>query len=135
MSSPGWPRLLIARPTPRGDEPWGVLAPLVGTPWEGLIQVVTGEALSHALHGWFKPLMDQLGPPPTLRLKRVPNEAKVCANARSCAIADARCMPNPKVPLCFEVPGDDHVAELATALILLWREGYHVIVAIGREIP
>jgi hypothetical protein len=46
-------RLLVATPTE--GSPWGAYEPLRGTSWEGGVGVVSGAALSHALHGYCDP--------------------------------------------------------------------------------
>ena len=55
-------KVLYATPLP--EDHWGVLAPFRESSWGAQIPTVTGEALSHALHGRPKPLREQLGTPP-----------------------------------------------------------------------
>lgn len=128
ITDPEQGRILLLVAIPIGEDSWGRLAPLRGTPWEAQIQVVTGEALSHALHGWATPLVRELGSPPYVRADRVPPEAGRCALYGACVGSSRFCRPGPKTPECYEsaVPVGSRVA-------LAWREGRHVVVVQGAE--
>lgn len=118
-------RLLMALPA--GDDMWGCLSPLKGTSWEPLIQVVSGEAFSHALHGWATPLVREIGIPPQVRSSRVPLTDSQCAQHGACLGAAPHCRPGPKVPECYEAP-----IPVASRVALAWREGRYVIVVNGK---
>jgi hypothetical protein len=119
-------RLLV--PLPKDADPWGALAPLRGTPWEAQIQIVSGEAFSHALHGWATPLMREIGPPPHVRADRVPLEAGQCTLHGSCVGSSPFCRPHKKVPECYEP-----AIEVAARVALAWKEGRYVVVVQGPE--
>lgn len=122
-------KLLVA--VPREDEPWGVLAPLRGTSWGDQVAIVSGESLSHALHGWATPLMREIGPEPRHRAKRVP---KLCVLLKGCAGAGPGCKPGVDVPACYEPPEAPPGASwVVTRMVLAWREGRYVVVVDGPE--
>lgn len=126
-------KLLISIPTEL--EPWGVLGVLRDTEWEGLIQVVSGEALSHALHGWATPLAREVGVSPRRRGLRLSEGAGRCALFQECLSAGAHCRPgNKKLPSCYEAP---HVtpegSQVASRVALAWRENRLVVVVDGEE--
>lgn len=128
--------ILIARPTPTKSELWGCLAPLRGTPWGDLISVVPGEALSHAFHGYTKPLLECIGPAPAALLRKIPEPYRKCAMLGNCINASIKdCQPVPALPDCYDPPEAGGVMEkmLVTAVVLSWRDGYYVIVAEGEE--
>ena len=56
--------LLLVEIVPEDAEHWGVLESLRGTSWEHGVKVIPAEALSHALHGRFLPLLRALGRDP-----------------------------------------------------------------------
>ncbi len=109
-------------------DPWGRLAPLRGTPWEAQIQIVSGEAYSHALHGWATPLMREMGPPPLVRAARIPVEVGQCVLYGPCLGSSSFCRPAKKLPSCYEAP-----IEIASRVALAWREGRYVVVVQGAE--
>ncbi len=79
-----WGLIKILRPIVRdGEDPWGGLAPLKGSPYERLIPVVSGEALSHAQHGYLRPLLKVIGPDPKVLGKLVPKEYRKCGLSKS----------------------------------------------------
>jgi hypothetical protein len=122
---------------PHDDDNWGVLAPLQGTLWGDLIAVVPGPALSDALHGFAKPLMQHIGPSPReLARKLAASSNPRCAlgQNKSCAFATAKCVPGPKLPDCYEAPGlVGEQVELASSVALMWREGRYVLRVEGVE--
>lgn len=127
-------RLVVA--IPNDEHPWGVLAPLRGTPWEPFIRVVPGEAMAHARHGYAAPLVAVLGPSPAVIARRVPPRVGMCRLAQqgTCAGASPTCLPGPKLPDCYEPPGLSPVAqEMAAAVALAWRDGSYVVVVDGDE--
>jgi hypothetical protein len=138
-----WGAVLILRPLPRGGDCWGILAPLKDTFWGEHIAVVSGEALTHALHGYTEPLMREIGPSPEYLLRRMPHhmDKVVCQLAldRSCGMADKNCFPCSEVPECYTPilpPGTQNGADISNlilAVVLAWKEGRYVIVAEGKE--
>lgn len=128
LTDPEQGRILLMVALPVGDDPWGCLAPLRGTPWEAQVQVVSGEAFSHALHGWATPLMREIGRPPYVRADRIPPEAGRCILYGACGGASRFCRPGPKTPECYEA-----AVPVAVRMVLAWKEGRHVIVVQGPE--
>jgi len=130
-------RLLVMYPAPLPGEPWGVLAPLRGTSWGDQIPEVTGEALSHALHGHPKPLREQVGNPPLARARRLPVVESMCIErqARTCAAASPACHPGSgSMPECYSAPARREDLRLAaSAVARAWAEGRHVFVVVGPE--
>lgn len=129
--------ILLALVIPKHDDSWGVLAPLQDTIWGDLIAVVPGPALSDALHGFAKPLMNHIGPTPReLARKLAASSNPMCAlgQNKSCAFATAKCVPGPKLPDCYEPPGlVGEQVELAASVALMWREGRYVLRVEGVE--
>lgn len=129
--------LKVAYPPPRDGDLWGALAPLEGTSWGAQIPVVTGEALSHALHGRPKPLREMLGPPPLRRTLRIALDEKVCLERQQgiCEMAGPHCMPgSTHMPECYVPPAEDRTLRaVATAVALAWDEGRYVFLVDGPE--
>lgn len=90
---------------------------------------VSKETMDHALHGWTKPLVDALGPPPKGRLVLLPRSARACAHRATCPSHDPKaCGPLlKKMPWCFEPDGLE-ARLLATEVIKYWREEVYVVV-------
>lgn len=130
-------RLPVVFATPLPDEPWGVLAPLRGTSWGDQIPVVSGEALSHALHGLPKMLREMWGNPPRARALRIVPEERVCYEHQAgiCAIAAPHCHPgSPHMPECYVAPSKDvEIRRLANAVARAWAEERYVFVVDGPE--
>ena len=123
-------KLLVA--IPRDGDSWGILAPLRGTVWGDQVQIVSGDAVSHALHGWATPLMREIGVAPKVRAHRIDHKAGFCKLSLSCVGAGALCIPGPKMPDCYEAPGFDLAASLvASTVALAWRDGFYVVVVEG----
>lgn len=134
ISSKDFGEYPILRPYPRDGDSWGDLAPLRGTQFESLVPVVSGAALSHALHGYLNPLMDEIGPHPHGQLRQIQGTQRTCRSARDCPIHGKYCYPNPKVPDCFSPEGLEAEAQLAAAVVVsAWVEGRYVIVVEGDE--
>ena len=134
-----WGRILIARPLPRkiGEDLdyWGCLAPLRDTPWGDLIPIVTGEVMSHALHGHATPLMRVIGPPPHALLRKIPDAFRQCSMMGGCMLYQKQhCQPGPKVPDCYSPPNmAEHAGFLASKVALAWKEKRYVIIVSGSE--
>jgi hypothetical protein len=133
----GGRKLPILYPTPLPDNPWGVLLPLKDTTWGEQIPVVTGEALSHALHGRAKPLLEMLGRPPKGRPFRLEEWDRICLEAQQgiCELAGSHCTPGSgKLPDCYQAPTEDRgLRALAIAVGRAWDEGRYVFVVDGPE--
>lgn len=135
FNDPNHGEVLVAAVVPRGDDPWGILAPLRKTvPWGSLIREVSGESLSHARHGWATPLMREIGPHPRDLARRVSIVEGLCAQRDRCAAAGPHCRPGPKLPDCYDPPNLEGEAQmLAASVALLWREGRYVLIVLGQE--
>jgi hypothetical protein len=133
-----WGKIKLARPSFGSIEhdPWGTLACLKGTPWGDRIPVVSGEVMSHALHGRATPLMRVIGTEPRGCLKLIPDPYRLCAmGKKGCVIYRKEvCHPCPKIPDCYIPPGLDSEQQLAaSAVVLAWKENRYVIVVAGAE--
>jgi len=127
----------VMYPLPLEGNPWGTLLPLRGTVWGDQIPIVTGEALSHALHGYPKQLLEMLGRPPKGRTLRLAVGDRMCLEAQEgiCELAGSHCVPGSgKLPDCYVAPCEDRqVRVLATAVGRAWDEGRYVFVVEGPE--
>lgn len=130
-------KLLVLYPIPFPDDPWGVLAPLKGTSWGKQIPTVTGEALSHALHGRAKPLREMLGVPPHGRLLKIDEGDRRCLEQQQqlCPMAGPDCIPgSTRLPDCYVAPSEDRTLRvLGEAVGRAWDEGRYVFVVEGPE--
>lgn len=126
---------MILRPVAVDDDPWGCLTSLQGTPWGDLVSVVTGEALSHALHGYGKPLLDMLRRAPLGSAKSVPPAYRQCEQYKTCLMAAEHCTPGPDLPDCYVPPVLETQAqkEAAALVAISWAENRYVIVVVGEE--
>lgn len=135
IEADGWGKVNFLRALPRDGDPWGVLACLRGTPWEAVVCVVEGEALSHALHGHPWPFLRSLDVSPQRAFRRLASADTHCLRFldKSCPVRDkAKCLPGDSLPLCYEAPhlepGPALVAyEVAQAL----KEGSYILVVTG----
>lgn len=127
--------MLLLLSVPLGPEkPWGVLSPLLGTKWEGLIPVVPLDAYEEAQHGDVGKLCRYLKNPPRQLAKRFPLACQYLQD-RSCLIRSEKCVPGGgKLPFCYAAPTPDQrtgpqvPAEVLTAVLKSWDEGRHVFV-------
>jgi len=89
---------------------------------------VDKEVMDQALTGWTKPLVDQLGPPPEGRLRKLPS--RECEHNKTCPFYKAAmCTVLAKdMPWCFEPQGVPLAAGLSAKVIQFWREGVYVLV-------
>ena len=111
-------------------DPMGVFSVLRDTKWEKLIGKVSGENLSHALHGWATPLVRELPSKPKSLLRTLKNER--CWMQKECVMATDRCYPNLKVPNCFE-PEDPQVRAVVNFILNMMRDGYRIVWVDGAE--
>lgn len=134
IDSEEWGRVLLLRPIPKDGDIWGDLSVLRGTPWGDQIYAISGEVLSHALHGHVMPLMRALGTPPLVRARRLPPEYQECALIKSCILSGPECKPGSTVPACYTPPVLPPEAQQAASVVALaWKEGRHVVVVEGPE--
>lgn len=138
IEDPGIPHpLKVMYPTPLPGNPWGILLPMRETSWGRQIPVVTGEALSHALHGRSLPLREMLGNPPVQRARMIVLADRLCyeAQASICAMATPECRPGSRrMPECYVAPTEDRTLRpLGTAVAQAWDEGRYVFVVDGPE--
>jgi len=128
--------LKFTLPVPRAGEPWGVMLPLKETPWAKLIPIVTGDALSHALHGNTKPLMSVVGRPPRHQGKQLQVHERHCKLLGTCTLHEySRCyVGSGDLPGCYVAPllGPE-AAMLALVVAMAWNEGRYVVVVEGGE--
>lgn len=133
LSDDQWQDVKVLRVTPRGEDAWGVLSFIRETPWAEMVDVVSAEAYSHALHGWLTPLMRELSDGPLRQMQRLSCE-KVCTLKQNgmCGMASPDCEPGPATPDCYHPPVEGDWTSLAHA-VLAARDGYHVVVVKGEE--
>lgn len=115
---------------PKENEPMGVFSVLRGTVWEKLVGKVSGESLSHALHGWATPLVREMPPKPKNLLRKLKGEN--CWMRKECVMATQRCHPNLDVPNCFE-PEDLKVRLVVNYILMMMKENYQVVWVDGEE--
>ena len=128
VPDPQWGFPQVGRIIPSRDSSWGMLAELVGTPWEPLFPSVTWEIFDQALRGYATPLMRSLGPPPSALVRRLPVLNGMCRQRLTCVTASDKCVPGPVVPDCWESP--DFVTPMTSVLnsvVRLWRDKIPVI--------
>jgi hypothetical protein len=127
----------ILYPTPLPGNIWGVLAPIREHPWGALIPTVSGDLLSHALHGHPRELRNALGRPPLHRPKLLVLKDKLCMEHQKdlCVIRGPHCMPGSgKLPDCYVAPYEDiELRRLLTVIGKAWDEGRYVFVVEGDE--
>lgn len=128
-----WGDVVIFRPTPRDGDPWGKLSPLKGTVWEPYIYTVTGEAFSHALHGWATPLMNELGPPPLKIAFKKSITDSYCGLIKSCITAEGKCHAAGPPPACYEAPLEEPAKSIAEKVVRAWADGGWVVVVTDGE--
>ena len=131
-------RLLVSVATE--ELPWGDFDVLRGTSWQAGITLVSGDVLSHALHGYHHPLVRELGRPPSTNGKLLNEAEGACALAGGCLGWDPKhCRPSgelknkePGPPDCYEAPLMG-ATEVATRVCLAWKEGRHTVVVTSPE--
>lgn len=98
------------------------------------LPAVTKEVMDHALHGWTRPLVDGLGPPPEGMLRLLPKAARHCEHERTCPFFDRRrCgLLLSKMPWCFE-PAGFGAPKLVAEVVKFWRSEVYVLLV--REPP
>ena len=134
LNDSDWGEVVIYRPTPRNNDPWGDLAVLKETTWGPFIYPVSGEAFSHALHGWATPLMKELGPPPLKVVSRIPGPDAICEVWDECVIAAKECIPAGPSPECYHAPlAPGAAARAANEVATAWRDGAWVVVVSDGE--
>ena len=117
-------------------DPWGPLAPLRKYPdFATLIPVVSGDVMSHALHGRHQPLADTLRTEPEYMLLSIPSEFRECAMRSECLLYDARiCQPHKDIPECWQCGGVAPPDRSAAAVVVhAWAEDRYVVIVEGDE--
>ncbi len=123
-------------------ENWGELEPLRGSSWEHGVQIISGEAYSHALHGFFLPLQKELGRDPQASARRVLPKEGECLMRENCIKWHPElCRPGGKLkkevgpPDCYSPPieaaPDSPVVKLFTEVTLAWKENRYTVVVTG----
>ena len=134
IPDPVWGSPRIARAIGRNGDPWGVLAVLRGTPWEGLFPLVSIRTFDQALRGHATPLMQVLGPPPHALAKRLSDSYRACRMRSGCINAAPTCVPGKKMPECWEPDQIESIAvEVASKVARFWKENVPVIVVVPEE--
>ena len=132
-----WGEITIARILPtRENGSWGGFSFLIGTEWENMVQTVSGEDFTNAMHHHTMPLLNSLGTPFPQRLRRIPKDKGWCKGKveKTCDMASPTCYPCEKVADCYEPQGFDLLETQALAeLILVWKKGGYVIRVVGKE--
>jgi hypothetical protein len=138
--------LLLLEIVPEGTDHWGVLESLRGTSWGAGVEEVSSETLSHALHGRFLPLLQELGRDPRASARRVTSTEGECALQKTCLTWEPDlCRPGGAKgkgrrlkhgpPECYEPPLSASTpraeVEVFQRVVLAWREGRHVVVVRG----
>lgn len=124
------------------EAPWGDFELFRGTSWEHGIKSVSGEAYSHALHGFLLPLLRELGREPLYSGRKVLEEEGACKLKKACPLwSQDLCRPGGKKdkefgpPGCYEPPLDENsspeVIELFRKVAFAWKEGRHTLVVEG----
>lgn len=135
-----WPPINVIRIIPREGKAWGHYHELASKPWAAMVQEVSGEAYSHALHGWLVPLAREMGNPPAARVRRLPREYRWCALSSPrglCISAGSNCRICGNMPECFtprdagEEGGD--LLQFVRVTILGIKEVRHALVVVGSE--
>lgn len=124
----------ILRPVPDQESDWGVLACIKETPVGKLIPVVSGEDMSHALHGRILPLRRSIGREPQHILKKLKGDW-TCSLIKTCILARPDiCKPHQKMPHCYNPPGHEGLPAHAIATVIrAWVDGRYVVVVEGAE--
>lgn len=144
LTTSQWGEVKILRPTPHEqrvgeaihEDPWGELSPLRETSFASLIPVVSGEVFSMALHGYAKPLMEQIGPEPRYQLIRIPPLYRQCSQRKPCLMFDSKvCRPGHKrLPECWAPEVEVPAAMRAVAMVThAWTEDRYVVIVEGGE--
>lgn len=137
--------LLLVEFVPEDADHWGIFESMRGTSWAEGIEEVPAEALSHALHGRFLPLVRALGRDPRASARRITDEEGICALHKDCLTWDPDlCRPGgikgsgkkkhgpPECyspPLAEGTPGN--TVEVFQRVVAAWKEGRHVLVVRG----
>lgn len=126
------------------EAPWGEFEPLRGTSWAQGIGVVSGETMSHALHGFLQPLLRELGRSPHASGRRVLQKEGECGARAGCPTwAADLCRPGGRgtrkgvvgPPVCYEPPlakgSTEAQIKLFQRVALAWKEDRYTIVIEG----
>lgn len=134
-------KLLVTRGTP---ENWGELELLRGTSWEAGVGIISSEALSNTLHGYFLPLLRELGREPRASGKRVLEREGTCLLKGTCLMwSEPLCRPGGRLrtewgpPGCYEPPlirgSSQEARELFREVSQAWKENRYTLVVVGEN--
>lgn len=100
----------------------------------GLVTRLPRGVIEQALQGYSWPLVKGLGLPPDGALRKLPPEARVCSQRRTCRLWRGEdCRPLAKaMPWCFQPDG---LPLKAAEAVQLWREGVYLIVTLEDVCP
>jgi hypothetical protein len=136
--NPRHPRRISLLLTEGAEDDWGDFEPLRGTSWEVGVELIDADAISHALHGHFMPLIRALGREPYVSAKRVTAEEGECKSQDFCPTWNPEvCRPGGKgcPPDCYEPPlseGTDlEIVNLFRIVTQAWKEGRRTVVSVG----
>lgn len=127
-------KIEVLRPLPDRDSEWGVFECIRETEIGSLIPVVSGEALSHALHGYMQPLQDSLLRTPKHQFRKI-TEDLTCSEIEHCILANpAICVPCTATPHCYMPQGyQGQTAHAISTIVRAWADGRYVLVVSGVE--
>lgn len=105
---------------------------LQGHPLTSLFTVVSKETMDHALKGFTRPLVQQLGLPPLGCLHKFPPASRECVHRAECPFYDRTdCLPTAKkLPNCYQPDGveGEEARRLGHEVVTFWREGVFIVV-------
>ena len=139
ITCPDQGEIHLMYPIPKPDNPLGVLSK-VDKEWLKHIPSISGENLSHALHGWATPLVRELPAHPHLTMKRIKPKA-MCRSHKGgakkggdCLMANDKCYPNKDTPECYDAPVETFEKRmLISEIVLAWKSGIYVVTIKGSE--
>ena len=122
LPDPRWFRPTVTRVVPSADgDPFGILAPLRGTGWEGLLPAIDPGTLERALLGDAGPFMRAIGVPPAILARRVPETDRPCLHRASCVLASEKCVPGTETPDCWESESFPEISAELAFVVLQWK--------------
>ena len=124
----------VLRPIGDSVSDWGVLECIRETEIGKLIPVVSGEAMSHALHGYMQPLQDSLLRSPKHQFRKI-TEDLTCSEIQQCILANpAICVPCTATPHCYMPQGYiGQAAHAISTVVRAWADGRYGLVVSGVE--
>jgi len=106
---------------------WGVLEPVIGTPWERLFPIVDNQFIEHAIRGEALPLLNSLGRPPAKWGMALPEQERLCGERKTCpSFKPKTCWPSAVTPDCY-IPLHE-IPLILTQVVMRWRDGEYVLI-------